>query len=89
MAQIKNDTKTTQLVTSALESLDFSFRYGRLRGKTELTPQLKWLFTESPLVIETDGQDGTIEVNWGNKLMISYNIECEETGEFSVRYSVV
>ncbi len=89
MAQIKNGTNPTQLISSALESLSLSFRHGRLSGKNELTPQLKWLFTESPLVIETDGQDGTIEVNWGNKLMISYNIECEETGEFSVRYSVV
>ena len=89
MAQIKNGTNPTQLISSALESLNFSFRYGRLSGKTELTPQLKWLFTESPIVIETDGEEGKIAVNWGNNLVISYKIGCEENGDFYIRYSVV
>ncbi len=64
-----------QLISSALESLTFSFRYGRLSGQAELTPQLKWLFTESPLVVETDGEQGTIEVNWGNQLTICYKFK--------------
>ena len=89
MAQIVDGTNPTQLISSALESLSLSFRHGRLSGKNELTPQLKWLFTESPLVIETDGGEGTIQVNWGNNLVISYKIDCEENGDFYVRYSVV
>ena len=88
MALIHHGTNPDGLLSSALESLNFSFKYGKLCGKTELTPQLQWLFTSSSLVQETNGDEGIIVVEWGNITKISYKIDSDEDG-CHVRYSVI
>ena len=76
MTQLLDKTNPDKLLEKALKLLTFSFNGTRFVGQTKPTPQLKWLFTESPFIVAIDDDEeagqikistdkSTLFISWG------------------------
>ncbi|MEL4896594.1 hypothetical protein [Crocosphaera sp. Alani8] len=85
MSQFSHKSNHNKLLSSALESLTFSFNGTRFVGQTEPTPIMRWLLTESPFIvaIDDDEESGQIKIpleETSSYLLISWGFDVE-TGE--------